>query len=261
MPGRGLCGVVQAHNRRGTRERKACANRCANADVIAAEVRAAVDVERDVPAQHDEHARLRDAPNITLGHRGRRDQRDAEHLVLRRLARVEAEHSGWLLPVCFFTFLSASTVAGCATNDVTTAPTVSASDSASAIGSVLVDHERVRRWVDTEIVHGWAFVAITQNGFVRITSQPRNPSPVPPAQAIGRLARAAATEHHEYRLCSVSLLDDALTDYSRLRGHRQVTDAYLLALATANGGRFATLDQSLPIDAFRHASARNLTLI
>lgn len=86
---------------RGTRERKACANRCANADVIAAEVRAAVDVERDVPAQHDEHARLRDAPNITLGHRGRRDQRDAEHLVLRRLARVEAEHSGWLLPVCF----------------------------------------------------------------------------------------------------------------------------------------------------------------
>ena len=46
-----------------------------------------------------------------------------------------------------------------------------------------------------------------------------------------------------------------------LHGHRQVTDAYLLALATANGGRFATLDQSIPIDAVRNASARNLTLI
>ena len=124
-----------------------------------------------------------------------------------------------------------------------------------------VDHERVRRWVEAEIVHGWASCAITQNGFVRIISQPRYPSPVPPAQAIGRLARAAATEYHEYWLCSVSLLDDELIDYSRLHGHRQVTDAYLLALATANGGRFVTLDQSIPLDAVRNASAANLTLI
>lgn len=124
-----------------------------------------------------------------------------------------------------------------------------------------VDHMRVRRWVDEEIVHGWASCAVTQNGFVRVVSQPRYPSPVSPAQAIGRLARAAATDHHEYWPCSVSLLDDELIDYARLHGHRQVTDAYLLALATANGGRFATLDQSIPLDAVRHASARNLTLI
>ena len=124
-----------------------------------------------------------------------------------------------------------------------------------------VDHERARGWIDAEIVHGWASCAITQNGFVRIVSQPRYPNPVPPAQAIGRLARAAATDHHEYWPCSVSLLDDELIDYSRLHGHRQVTDAYLLALATANGGRFATLDQSIPIDAVRRASACNLALI
>ncbi len=124
-----------------------------------------------------------------------------------------------------------------------------------------VDHERARGWVDAEIVQGWASCAITQNGFVRIISQPRYPSPVPPAQAIGRLARAAATEHHEYWPCSVSLLDDELIDYSRLHGHRQVTDAYLLALATANGGRFATLDQSIPVDAVRHAGAGNLAII
>ena len=57
-----------------------------------------------------------------------------------------------------------------------------------------VDHERVRRWVDAEIGHGWASCAVTQNGFVRIISQPRYPSPVPPARAIGKLARAAATD-------------------------------------------------------------------
>lgn len=124
-----------------------------------------------------------------------------------------------------------------------------------------VDHERVRGWIDTEIAHGWASCAITQNGFVRIISQPRYPSPVPPAAAIGRLVRASATEYHEYWPCSVSLLDGKLFDHSRLYGHRQVTDAYLLALATAHGGRFVTLDQSVPFDAVRCASAGNLALI
>ncbi len=124
-----------------------------------------------------------------------------------------------------------------------------------------VDHERVRRWLGAEIAHGWASCAITQNGFVRIISQPRYPSPVPPSQAIIRLARAAATEHHEYWPCSVSLLDDELIDHSRLHGHRQVTDAYLLALATANRGRFVTLDQSISLDVVRHADERNLVVI
>ncbi len=124
-----------------------------------------------------------------------------------------------------------------------------------------VDHERVRRWLSAEITHGWASCAITQNGFVRIISQPRYPSPVLPAQAIARLARATATKHHVYWPCSVSLLDEELIDHSRLLGHRQVTDAYLLALATAHDGRFVTLDQSISVDAVRHAEERNLTVI
>lgn len=124
-----------------------------------------------------------------------------------------------------------------------------------------VDHARVRRWLSTEIAQGWASCAITQNGFVRITSQPRYPSPVLPSQAIARLARATATQHHAYWDCSVSLLDDELIDHSRLLGHRHVTDAYLLALATAHDGRFVTLDQSISVGAVRQADERNLTVI
>lgn len=124
-----------------------------------------------------------------------------------------------------------------------------------------VDHARVRHWVGTEIVHGWASCAITQNGFVRIVSQPRYPSPVAPGQAINRLARAAEAGYHEFWSCSISLLDHELIDQSRLHGHRQVTDAYLLALATAHGGRFVTLDRSIPIEAVRQAAENNLTVI
>ena len=108
-----------------------------------------------------------------------------------------------------------------------------------------VDHARVRRCAEAEIVSGWASCAITQNGFVRIISQPRYPSHVAPAQAIDRLARAAATELHKHWPCTISLLGGELFDYSRLHGHRQVTDVYLLDLATAQGGRFITLDHSV----------------
>jgi uncharacterized protein len=124
-----------------------------------------------------------------------------------------------------------------------------------------VDHEKARDWLDREITHGWASCAITQNGFVRIISQPRYPSPVSPALAIERLARAVGTEHHEFWPCSVSLLDSRAVTPEQVHGPRQVTDAYLLALAVAHGGRFVTLDQSVALGAVPGAKAGDLTVL
>lgn len=124
-----------------------------------------------------------------------------------------------------------------------------------------VDHERARRWLDREIESGWASCAITQNGFVRIISQPRYPSPVPVAQAVARLARAAGTSSHEFWPCSVSLLDDLVIERERVLGPRQVTDVYLLALAVAHEGRFATFDQSVPLTAVRGAQPEHLSIL
>jgi toxin-antitoxin system PIN domain toxin len=124
-----------------------------------------------------------------------------------------------------------------------------------------VDHERARAWLDREIGHGWASCAITQNGFVRVISQPRYPSPVSPAQAIARLAQAAATGHHEFWPCTVSLLDKRAIQRERLHGPKQVTDAYLLALAVSHGGRLVTFDQAVPVGAVPGARAQNLTVL
>lgn len=124
-----------------------------------------------------------------------------------------------------------------------------------------VDHARARAWLDAEIPSGWASCAITQNGFVRIISQPRYPSPIAPAEAIGLLERACSTSHHAYWPCSLSLLDDATVDRTRLHGPRQVTDAYLLALAVANGGRFVTFDRTVVASAVRGASPGDVVLI
>ncbi len=52
----------------------------------------------------------------------------------------------------------------------------------------------------------------------------------------------------------MSLLDPRVVDRSRLHGPRQVTDAYLLALAVAHDGRLVTFDRSLPLASVRRAT-------
>lgn len=124
-----------------------------------------------------------------------------------------------------------------------------------------VDHNRARDWLGAEIGHGWASCAITQNGFVRILSQPHYPGPVSPAEALGRLSAATQTEHHEYWPCSVSLTDEAVVERTHLHGPRQITDAYLLALASTNDGRFVTFDHSIPLTVVKGARQENLVVL
>ena len=124
-----------------------------------------------------------------------------------------------------------------------------------------IDHSRAREWLMAEIRHGWASCAITQNGCIRILSQPRYPSPVPVAEATSRLHRATESAHHAFWPSAVSFLDAGLVDRSRVHGPRQVTDVYLLALAVHHGGRFVTFDGRIPLAAAPGAEPRHLVVI
>ena len=124
-----------------------------------------------------------------------------------------------------------------------------------------VDHRRARQWLGTEIDHGWASCAITQNGLIRILSQPSYPSPVPVAAAAARLARATESPHHAFWPCDPSFLDARLVDRSRVHGPRQVTDVYLLALAVHHGGRFVTFDGRVPLEAVTGATPEHLVVV
>jgi toxin-antitoxin system PIN domain toxin len=124
-----------------------------------------------------------------------------------------------------------------------------------------VDHERARAWMTVEIEQGWASCAITQNGFVRIVSQSRYPGPVSPNHAIDLLARATQTRYHEFWTCTVSVVDGEAIDPARVHSSKQVTDAYLLALAVANRGRFVTFDRSITVTAVVGARDRHLTVL
>ena len=120
-----------------------------------------------------------------------------------------------------------------------------------------VDHRAAREWLERDIEHGWASCAFTENGFVRVVTQRRYPSPVSPSEAIDRLRRATSTSHHQFLPCDVSLLDRPIHS-DRIHGSKQVTDVYLLALAITYGCRFVTFDRSIPLSAVGGASATQL---
>jgi hypothetical protein len=122
-------------------------------------------------------------------------------------------------------------------------------------------HRRATDWLEDHLGAGWASCAITQNGCLRIMSQPGYPNPLPTAQVAARLRAATQSTHHLFVPSSASLLDEALFDTTQLLGHRQVTDAWLLGLAVAHGLRFVTFDASLPLRVVRGATAAHLVVL
>jgi uncharacterized protein len=124
-----------------------------------------------------------------------------------------------------------------------------------------LDHPRARAWLEDNIDGGWSSCAVTENGFVRVISQPRYPNSVSPSAAIDLLAAATQTSHHEFWSCSISLLDPSLVQRNRVHGTRQVTDAYLLALAVSCAGRLVTLDRTIPLSAVPAAASEQLVVI
>lgn len=120
-------------------------------------------------------------------------------------------------------------------------------------------HTLAMAWLAREIDQGWASCPITQNGCIRIMSQPAYPGTLPTAQVAARLAEAAAGPEHEFWPDDVNLLAPNTLAWSSVLGHRQVTDAYLLSLAVRHGGRLVTFDRRIALDAV--PGARNEQLV
>lgn len=124
-----------------------------------------------------------------------------------------------------------------------------------------VGHTAATRWLAGQIEGGWASCPITQNGCIRIMSQPAYPGPLAAAAVAERLAEATRDPSHEFWADDISLLEPAAIDWQRVLGHRQVTDSYLLALAVRHQGRFVTFDRRIGIAAVPGAKAKHLAVL
>jgi uncharacterized protein len=124
-----------------------------------------------------------------------------------------------------------------------------------------VHHARSTRWLNAHIGQGWASCPLTQNGCVRILSQPNYPNTAPAAEVASRLHEATQGPAHTFWPDSVSVLTPGAIDWARLLSARHLTDAYLLALAVERRGRFVTLDEGVPLAAVKGAKDRHLLII
>ena len=122
-------------------------------------------------------------------------------------------------------------------------------------------HLDASAWFGDHVEEGWASCPLTQNGCLRILSQPRYPHMLEVADAMSRLKAAVSTPYHLFIADDISLLDDDAVDPRHLLGHRQLTDTYLLALAVAHDARLVTLDKSVPLATVRGAIDSSLLII
>jgi hypothetical protein len=122
-------------------------------------------------------------------------------------------------------------------------------------------HRSATAWLAARLPQGWASCPITLNGCIRIMSQPSYPNGAAPGLVASRLREAMQSPAHVFWPDDVNVVGDDVLDWRVVLGSRQLTEAYLLALAVRHGGRFVTLDQGVLPAAVAGATSETLVVL
>ena len=107
-------------------------------------------------------------------------------------------------------------------------------------------HETAHRWFQARANARWATCALTQLGFVRVVSNPAfSRDALSPSGGVALLAANLSHAKHEFWTETLQLPAAIKGLEPGLQGYRQLTDAYLLALADRRKGVLATFDRGL----------------
>jgi toxin-antitoxin system PIN domain toxin len=107
-------------------------------------------------------------------------------------------------------------------------------------------YERAQEWFSNHARAGWATCPMTQTAFVRIVSNPAfSVDALSPTQAVAALQANLSHRAHSFWPDDLQFHETIEPLTTRLSGHKQVTDAYLLGLAIHKKAKLATLDQSI----------------
>jgi toxin-antitoxin system PIN domain toxin len=109
-------------------------------------------------------------------------------------------------------------------------------------------HEAAHRWFGARRKAHWATCALTQLGLIRLVSNPKfSRDALSPSDAVLLLSANIAHPQHEFWIEDLSIPAALEAVPQKLQGHQQVTDAYLLALASHHGGVLATFDRGIEV--------------
>ena len=120
-------------------------------------------------------------------------------------------------------------------------------------------HEAAHNWFAENRGHGWATCPLTENGLVRILSNPAYPGRrTTVADAVDRLNSFRESGNFVFWPDTVSFCNQGTFRFVHIGGHRQLTDVYLLALAVRNNGRLATFDRGIPLPSVEGAETSHM---
>jgi uncharacterized protein len=124
-------------------------------------------------------------------------------------------------------------------------------------------HERAHVWWDANRNGGWSSCPLTENGVVRIMSNPNYSRKLrlTPGDLILRIAQFSSQTNHEFWPDDVSLRDARVFDRTRCHSSRLLADIYLLGLSVAHGGWLVTFDEGIPLSAVRSATEEHLVVL
>jgi hypothetical protein len=105
-------------------------------------------------------------------------------------------------------------------------------------------HQAAMHWLVRNGNNGWATCSLTQAGFVRILSNPSfHPSAPSPAKALDLLKTSTESNpHHQFWTDTLQITAIRPDLTGRIQGHKQVPDAYLLAIAICHKAALVTFD-------------------
>ena len=110
-----------------------------------------------------------------------------------------------------------------------------------------IHHSSAHRWFSEERGDGFATCPMTQCGFIRISANSLIiPDAVSVPKARDHLRLLMAHPDHVFWNDDVNPCEKDGLPAALMGGHRQVTDAYLVALACRRRGKLVTLDQRIP---------------
>jgi uncharacterized protein len=108
-------------------------------------------------------------------------------------------------------------------------------------------HASAHTWFKSHRIHGWATCPITENGCLRIMSNPGYPFPGLTVERVrGILTELVRVEGHRFWPDSLSFLEPKRFDLTQT-GPKYLTELYLLSLAVSNRGCLITFDRTIPI--------------
>ncbi len=107
-------------------------------------------------------------------------------------------------------------------------------------------HKRCADWFAGAANTGWATCPMTESGCVRILSTPAFTANPPSVASALRLVQTATESNKNHHFWSDDLPLSALrARWGSGLGHKQITDAYLLALAIHHKGSLVTFDSRM----------------